>query len=194
MAPQIILRAYSDIHVPASLRIPVEHYFNDLLPRLGIQTAIEFVDGGWFLFIESFRDFRILYTPSQFRQEVTEEIDQNGKQAAKMSDISNPPLHARNDPYAWEMTFKKIPPDRTEGELVDLVEFYYNAPGGVEGATFEFAREERGKKYYRVTRASLDRYIQTINLSIMRIQRALESGSAREILAKSAARYEESQP
>lgn len=161
-SPRIILRAYSARALPAFARIPLERYFNALLPALGLGTALEVVEDGWVLFVDSFWTFKTLYTPSPFREEINQQIERE-----LAHEVQN------ECEFAWEFRFDRVPADHPEEVLATLVEAYYAQPGGIEDAHFTRLGPREGKQYYRVVRPSMKRYMLSINLSIDRIVKAL---------------------
>ncbi|MHA1732904.1 MAG: hypothetical protein ACTSU5_13240 [Promethearchaeota archaeon] len=112
---RVVLRAKADLSRVGDAWVHFEKYYNEYLPSLGYDVAIQVVRDGWFLF---FRDFGVF-----------EEVYTNRMEPPAYPRILAKRGGGKGDKFTWEYKVKEIPENSSNDVVLSkLQEFYESDP------------------------------------------------------------------
>jgi len=149
--PQIILRAdvIKPERVPASITSVFDRFGNYILPKLGVQMAMEFFETGWLTFFVSISDFRSYFSRPLFGK------SQRGESP------SGTDGKAGEGSFIWDYTFVRIPSHSPEAMLAKILQKFYARPGNLGGGTFQEISTLGLDTRYRILRPDLGVFLRS---------------------------------
>ncbi len=166
--PEIITknRLIQPRKIPEELRVAYEYLNTSIYPALGLHTAVEFIDSGWFQFFERFTDFRNFYSRPLFsppRSSVT-----NGDPQISLLESK--------DMMIWELTFEKIPIHKSEEKLARILQKFFQKGGSLGAGCIQKVRQSGPQLVFEIRRENLGSFTTRWNQLIKAGQAFLRRG------------------
>lgn len=188
LVPQVILQATytSSVGIPHVMALRIETLYNEIFPRLAIETAIEFTANGWILMMGGLRDFKLFFRSDPLELDFLDV-------AARVRPIPSTPSPRqeawrapnKDVPISWELSFVKIPLDLPADELAEMVTAFYAGTQGLSRGSCRVARRENDRPVLEIIQPSRLEYLSFMDRLVeqaLAVTRQFDSAEFREIL------------
>jgi hypothetical protein len=142
--------------VPGAIASTFDRLVNQILPRLGINIAVEFFETGWLLFFGTMSDFRVFFGRPMFSPHKS-----TGKPLGLDSSFEKGVKYPK-DAFVWDYSFIRLPPHSPLKRLIEMLKRFYSGGNSIGSGSVEVKYLTDGTTRVRVQRPSLTEYVSSI--------------------------------